>query len=225
MPRPLKTRFVYMNDIPRAFSPVGITRKELEEVRITMDELEAIRFADLEGVYQEEAARLMGISRQTFGRLLICARKKIAECIVNGKVLKVERRGCAVEGRFSVCKNCREVWLMQKEPYLACPDCGGNLMDISRIEGHFPCRWRRKLFWRLENDDGGEAMRWRHRNRNGFGGMGPDGYCICPKCSFRKPHTMGVPCREERCPECGSPMVREGSYHHQRIEEKKKGGD
>ncbi len=53
------------------------------------------------------------------------------------------------------------------------------------------------------------------------GGMGPGGYCFCPKCGFRKPHHIGVPCREELCPKCGTRLIREGSEHHRLIEKKK----
>ena len=52
--------------------------------------------------------------------------------------------------------------------------------------------------------------------------MGPKGYCVCPKCSEKVLHQAGTPCQETTCPKCGSKMVREGSYHHQLIEEKKK---
>ncbi len=55
-------------------------------------------------------------------------------------------------------------------------------------------------------------------------GIGPGGSCICPKCGYRKPHVAGIPCREEKCPRCGTKMVREGSYHHQQIK-KRLGGD
>ena len=63
---------------------------ELEEISITMDELEAIRLADYEGLYQENAASKMKISRQTFGRILYEAHRKIAECLIKGKALKIE---------------------------------------------------------------------------------------------------------------------------------------
>ena len=53
--------------------------------------------------------------------------------------------------------------------------------------------------------------------------MGPFGYCLCPKCGEKIPHKAGKPCREEKCPKCGTRMMREGSYHHQLIEKKKKG--
>ena len=56
--------------------------------------------------------------------------------------------------------------------------------------------------------------------------MGPVGFCICPKCGERRPHTSGVRCQEQRCPACGAKMLREGSDHHRRLLEKeaKKGG-
>ena len=54
------------------------------------DELEAVRWADLEGLYQEEAARRMRISRPTFGRIIETARSKIADALLNGKALKLD---------------------------------------------------------------------------------------------------------------------------------------
>ena len=62
----------------------------LEELSITMDELEAIRLADYDGLYHEDAARKMEISRQTFGRILSEAHKKVAESLLKGKALKIE---------------------------------------------------------------------------------------------------------------------------------------
>jgi hypothetical protein len=55
-------------------------------------------------------------------------------------------------------------------------------------------------------------------------GMGPEGFCVCPKCGVKILHRVGIPCREEKCPNCEVKMVREGSYHHLLIEEKKKRG-
>ena len=53
-------------------------------------------------------------------------------------------------------------------------------------------------------------------------GMGPGGFCVCPKCGERVPHRPGTPCQEERCPKCGAKMLREGSYHHRLWLEKQK---
>jgi len=63
---------------------------ELEEVTVSMDEIEALRLADYEGLYHEDAAVKMKISRQTFGRILNEARKKVAECLIKGKALRIE---------------------------------------------------------------------------------------------------------------------------------------
>jgi len=52
--------------------------------------------------------------------------------------------------------------------------------------------------------------------------LGSGGNCVCPKCGNKVTHQAGKPCKEERCPNCGAKMVREGSSHHQLIEAKKK---
>ena len=62
----------------------------LEEVNLTLDELEAIRLADLTELYQEDAAKKMNISRQTFGNIINSAHKKIADALLNAKALKIE---------------------------------------------------------------------------------------------------------------------------------------
>ncbi len=76
----------------------------LEEVSLRLDELEAIRLADYQGLYHEEAAAKMEISRATFGRVLDEARRKVAEAILQGKALKIEtpmeEKGEQNEGRF-----------------------------------------------------------------------------------------------------------------------------
>lgn len=40
-------------------------------------------------------------------------------------------------------------------------------------------------------------------------GSGPSGYCVCPSCGYRTPHTRGVPCTAQNCPNCGKPLVKE----------------
>jgi len=70
--------------------PAGIPSRELEAIRLGFDEAEALRLADLEGLYQEAAAARMGVSRQTFGRMIESARRKVADAILNGKALHLE---------------------------------------------------------------------------------------------------------------------------------------
>jgi predicted DNA-binding protein (UPF0251 family) len=78
--------------LPQAnyYKPRGIPLSVLEEVTLTVDEFEAIRLADLEGLYQADAAEKMSVSRQTLGRILESAHKKIADALVNGKALLIK---------------------------------------------------------------------------------------------------------------------------------------
>jgi len=90
MPRPISERRLGAPISPRLMKPAGIPARELEEVRLGFDEAEALRLADLEGLYQEAAARSMGVSRQTFGRIIEMARRKTADAILNGKALRID---------------------------------------------------------------------------------------------------------------------------------------
>lgn len=90
MSRPKKDRCVRCQPNALYFKPRGIPLIDLEEVDLSLDELEAIRLADYEGLYHEQAAERMNISRSTFGRILGEARRKVAEAVVDGKALKIE---------------------------------------------------------------------------------------------------------------------------------------
>jgi len=72
------------------FKPAGIPACDLEAVTVSLDEFEAIRLADGEGLYQEQAARRMKVSRPTFGRIVEAAHRKVADALLNGKTLKIE---------------------------------------------------------------------------------------------------------------------------------------
>ncbi|MFH0984910.1 MAG: DUF134 domain-containing protein [Candidatus Omnitrophota bacterium] len=89
MPRPVKCRHVCGTPGTDYFKPRGIPLSELQETGLTLCEFEAIRLADLEGLYQEDAAKKMAISRQTFGNIIAAAHKKIADALVNSKALKI----------------------------------------------------------------------------------------------------------------------------------------
>lgn len=91
MPRKKCYRHVEGNPNTTFYKPAGIPLRELETVVLTIDEYEAIRLADHEGDYQEAAALKMQISRQTFGRILTEAHKKMADALINGKAIKIEK--------------------------------------------------------------------------------------------------------------------------------------
>ncbi len=75
------------------FRPAGARRGRTESVMLRRDEAEAVRLADLQGLYQADAAGRMGVSRQTFGRIVESARRKIADAIINRKCLRIEGAG------------------------------------------------------------------------------------------------------------------------------------
>jgi uncharacterized protein len=90
MSRPFKCRRIgYIPDVTY-FKPAGIPMRELEEVNLSFEEAEAIRLKDLEGLEQEQAAEKMNISRPTFQRILVSARRKIADVLLNGKAIRIE---------------------------------------------------------------------------------------------------------------------------------------
>ncbi len=73
----------------RAFKPIGRRAAELEVETLRLDELEALRLADLEGLYQEAAAERMGVSRPTFARILARARSTVARALIDERLLVV----------------------------------------------------------------------------------------------------------------------------------------
>jgi len=87
LPRPCKCRWIAVEPSVQAFKPLGVPARQLEVIEMTLDELEALRLADLEGLYQEDAAEKMGVSRPTFGRLLERARHKLACALLECKML------------------------------------------------------------------------------------------------------------------------------------------
>lgn len=90
MPRPCKRRRVGARPNSSYFKPAGIRKVDLEESVLAVDEFEAVRLKDFLNLEQNECAEKMNISQPTFHRLVMSARKKIADAIVNGKAIKIE---------------------------------------------------------------------------------------------------------------------------------------
>ena len=88
--RPRKRRIVEREPVCNVFKPAGVPKAALEEVVLTVEQLEAIRLKDLEGLDQEACAEQMHISRPTFQRVLTRARLNVARALVEGKALRIE---------------------------------------------------------------------------------------------------------------------------------------
>ena len=108
------------------FKPAGVPGRTLQEVELTVDEYEALRLADYEGLYHEQAADRMGVSRQTFGRIVESARKTVAKVLVEGMALRIEGGKVEMaETRAFECADCGHVW---EVPFgtgrpAECPSC------------------------------------------------------------------------------------------------------
>jgi predicted DNA-binding protein (UPF0251 family) len=126
------------------FKPRGVPMGKLTEISITVDELEAIRLADYEGMYHEQAAGQLNVSRQTFGRIVQSARTKVAQALIDGLALKIEGGTVVMaDKRLFECSGCDHRW---EEPFgtgrpQACPSCGSKV--FGRVfEGDGPGRRR-----------------------------------------------------------------------------------
>jgi predicted DNA-binding protein (UPF0251 family) len=80
------------------FKPAGVPACALEQVTLTLDEVEALRLADLNGLHHEQAAAEMEISRPTFSRIVEEARRKVADALIHGKALRLEGGAVKMKG-------------------------------------------------------------------------------------------------------------------------------
>jgi uncharacterized protein len=98
MPRKKCPRIISTEPRAYYFKPAGIPMRDLDEVELGLDELEAVRLADFDGLFQEDAALAMGISRQTFGRIIHEAHRKIASALIMGKALRIDIKNSSDPG-------------------------------------------------------------------------------------------------------------------------------
>lgn len=133
MPRPPKERVVSQLPPVTEYKPAGVPMCELEEMVLTVEEMEAVRLADVEGLEQAEAAASMDVSAATFNRILSSAHRKIGTALWRGQALRVEggtfrvapHRRC--QYRHFRCLTCGHEW---DEPHgtgrardMYCPVC------------------------------------------------------------------------------------------------------
>ncbi len=86
--RPKKVRYIQLMPKVTQFSPRGKPGRP-DEILLTIDQYEALKLADYQGFDQTQGAIVMKISRASFGRILRSGRKRVADAIVNGKIIKI----------------------------------------------------------------------------------------------------------------------------------------
>jgi predicted DNA-binding protein (UPF0251 family)/DNA-directed RNA polymerase subunit RPC12/RpoP len=142
MSKPKKNRFVLQPPTVAYFKPQGIPLFQLEQVVLEVDEYEALRLVDREGLQQVQAAERMKVSRATCARILESAHRKIAEALTGGKAIRIEG-GSFVLGRNRYrCRECGTFWeipLSQQAAEtgrMACPRCRSEkVLDLGREVG------------------------------------------------------------------------------------------
>ncbi len=147
MARPTKWRRIeHIPAIPY-FVPAEKDVAELSENRLKLEELEAIRLKDLEGLEQGECAERMEVSRPTFQRILLSAREKVADSLIHGKMIHIEGGNFTLNICPIKCNDCGKEWKesfenveTMKSGNYACPDCGShNIICRDFCRGKF-CR-------------------------------------------------------------------------------------
>ncbi|WP_461207294.1 DUF134 domain-containing protein [Clostridium sp. DL1XJH146] len=127
MPRPKKWRRVQFLPESTYFVPFGKRKCELEEVVLKIEEVEAMRLKDIEGLNQEQCAEKMLVSRQTFQNIIDQGRKKVTEALVQGKAVRISGGNYTVNICVMRCEDCGNIFELNFETTeRVCPKCGSE---------------------------------------------------------------------------------------------------
>lgn len=126
MGRPPCCKRISGRPVATLFGPMETLGGDGKVLTLALDEYEALKLAHLDGMYQEQAAERMGVSRATFGRILENAQRTVAKAIVEGWALRIEGEAveCMANQTFR-CDSCHHEWnsaSTQEQPAL-CPHC------------------------------------------------------------------------------------------------------
>lgn len=127
MSRPVKLRKIKQLPVYDYFKPIGVPMVKLDQVDLKIEELEAMRLKDIEGLSQIECAEMMKVSRQTFQLIIDNARKKVAIALTQGKAIKIYGGNYTLNICQYSCNNCGTTYEAAYEKVLhVCPKCGSN---------------------------------------------------------------------------------------------------
>ena len=125
MSRPVKLRKIKALPIYDFFKPVAVPIFNLEQVDLKIEELEAMRLKDIEGLNQSECAKKMRVSRQTFQLIIDEARKKVAIALIEGKAIRIDGGHYTLNICSFNCEVCGHSYESAYEQVIqVCPNCG-----------------------------------------------------------------------------------------------------
>ena len=132
MSRPRKPRFVRTEPATSTLVPGDAAGEDQEPIMLGWDECEALRLVDYEGLFQEATAEVLGVSRQTVGRIVTSARRKLTSALVEGRALRIEGGDAEMMTHY-YCVDCGNQWLVFEgaAPSRHCPACGGTNVAVA----------------------------------------------------------------------------------------------
>ncbi|OPZ97184.1 MAG: hypothetical protein BWY70_01569 [Bacteroidetes bacterium ADurb.Bin408] len=183
-PRIKRLRKVVSPPAIKGFKPYGPEYKpgKMPAVIINIEEYEALRLCDYDLLNHHQASAIMGVSRPTFTRMYASVRQKIAAAFAEGRPIRIEGGKIYFDSDWYECSACGCFFNNpeKEQPITSCPLCRSQ--DIINYE---PSGAGTDRAIKAVNDN-----------------------CYCPSCGYEKPHQVGVPCVDDLCPDCKTPLRR-----------------
>lgn len=133
MARPIKSRKVEFLPETTYFVPLGKEKQDIEQTVLKVEELEAMRLKDIEGLTQQECADEMEISRQTFQNIIDSGRKKIAIALTEGRTINIKGGNYAFSFCKLKCNTCNKTYDINFEKDKdTCPSCNSKKVVCKR---------------------------------------------------------------------------------------------
>ncbi len=206
MPRPPRNRRMISPPVMKGYKPFGIPFSKVGHITLLFEEYESVRLTDYQGLNQEQAALKMNISRPTFTRIYENARNKIAAAFVEGKAIIFDGGNVVFDNDWYKCDKCHQTFNLRPEDKKSCPSCFSD--QIIYINENMPASKKILL----------------QRGQTKYS-KGNKVHCICIHCGYKQPHKRGIPCREEKCPNCNKPLVRDEADKTRSASDKTRGKD
>jgi predicted DNA-binding protein (UPF0251 family) len=186
-PRRKRNRRVEAPPVVKGFKPFGVPRWMNDSLVLNIEEYEAFQLVCYKNLPQEDAAKIMNVSRPTFTRVYNMALKKISEAFAEGKSIVIEGGDVHFDKEWYRCNQCNLVFSSDSSSVKVCGDCNSeNLESINKSLEE----------WQLG------------KNKSNSDNSDETGYCVCPECNYKQPHQRGVPCYQLICPECNTKLMR-----------------
>lgn len=127
MPRPINKRTIHTPPRVKGFIPVDHISMEFDPIRISIEEYETVKLLDYEGLSQQEAAKVMNVSRPTITRIYENARRVISKGLVEGRQIVIDGGINSYVGEWYYCKNCYSRFNNPKDEEITdCPLCNNQ---------------------------------------------------------------------------------------------------